>query len=523
MDSNESMEQKAIRGWIDKFDRDPVAIARHVIGVPEKSLWRGAREMMWSIVKNRKTAVQAGHAMSKDWTAGLMTIIWLLMHWGNGKVIITAPKMDQVKNIIFKEIEFQYARLRRRDPKFPKDALSTNRLFFKTHCWALGMTTKENEADSGDASSSKFSGFHSPNLLIIISESQGIEPAIYKQIRGLMTSPNCRLLEIGNPVLPFGDFYDHCTDPNKGYNVIHLPATESPNIVEGKEVIPGMASKAWLEEFQRDYSPNYEDDPQYQIRVLALFPQQASSAWIPLVKIKNAIGRKFEGSDDVKVGGLDVAGPGSDESVFCTLKGPQMLTQSPFRKIVTDQIVGWAMRIIQDEKLELMAIDYGYDPGVTNWLNSGRMPVMGVTFGKPKGWEHPKYENFGTFMWAQLRDAFMQDRIGIINDPMLISQLSSRRIETLPNGKMKLQSKKASGLKSPDRADALALAWHARMRLVGDDLDFADPGMSEAGRLEENVARMSEKPSSRLVSEEELNDIGAIGSIGSESDNLGIF
>lgn len=487
MDTNP--HQKAI-DVLRECKKDPIKIAQKLIGVPEVSLWDGVREMIGSIMTHRKTAVQAGHAMSKDWTAGLMTLIWLLMHWNNGKVIITAPKMEQVKSIIFKEIEFQYLRLRAKFPEFPKDAISTNKLYFNTQCWALGMTTKEGESeDAGSNSSSKFSGFHSPNILIIISESQGVEPAIYKQIRGLMTSPNSRLLEIGNPVLPFGNFFDHCMNPQLGYNVIHLPVSESPNIKAGREVVPGMVSREWLEEFQRDLGPEYEQDPEYQIRALALFPQQSSQAWIPLSKIRAAINKKFKNDDKLKVGGADVAGPGSDETVFCIFEGSRMLQQHTFRRFVTDQIVGWARGIIKDEKLEMMAIDYGYDPGVTNWLAFENLPVIGATFGKPKGWTDERYENFGTYMWALIRDAFMEERIGIVNDPVLISQLSSRRIERLPNGKIKLESKK--GNKSPDRADACVLAWYARTCIISGDPIGKNDSKNAATELNEQIERVS--------------------------------
>jgi hypothetical protein len=195
------------------------------MGIPQRSIWEGVREMFQSVMTNRKTAVQAGHAMSKDWTAGMLVITWLLMHWGKAKVIVTAPTNRQVKDILFKEIAVQYERLRANFPEFKKEWLTAQSLNFGPECFATGFTSDESEAIG------KFHGIHSPNMLIIISEAQACHPAVFKQVRGLMTSPNSRLIELGNPMVEFGEFYEHCTDPTKGYNVIHLPVSKSQTLL----------------------------------------------------------------------------------------------------------------------------------------------------------------------------------------------------------------------------------------------------------------------------------------------------
>lgn len=435
--------------------------------------------MVQSVMTHRKTAVKAGHAMSKDWTAGFLAIVWLLMHWGRAKVIVTAPTSRQVKEVIFKEISVNYEKLRIRFPEFRKDWLTTTNLNFGPECFVTGFTTKETNEMVG-----KFQGFHSPNMLIILSEAQAIDTTTYKQLRGLMTSGNSRLLELGNPIVPFGDFFEHCTNPQHGYNVIHLPVSMSPNIVAGKEIIPGMASTTWLEEFRKDLGEGYSEDPEYQSRALAEFPQQSSHAWIPLSKIKLAVNRRFKDSDRMRVGGLDTARAGDDETVHCVLEGPHMIKQDCFRKVLTPETVGWARMIIEEEKLDGLAVDEGYNPGILDWLAFERMPVHGVNFGAAS--PNEKYDNFGTYIWALLREAFMTEQISIVNDPVLISQLASRRIEPQPNKKLKLQSKK--GIKSPDRGDALALAWFMRIMMMGGD-QLAEGGESDAALLDGEIKR----------------------------------
>lgn len=458
--------------------------------------------MIDSVFMHRKTAVQAGHAMSKDWTSGLLAIMWLLIHWGKAKVIVTAPTMTQVKDVIFKEIASQYKRLRERFPEFRRDWLSTAKLEFSPECFVSGFTTKETNEMVG-----KFQGRHSPNMLIILSEAQAIDPMIFKQIRGLMTSPNSRLLELGNPLIPFGDFYEHCTQPQHGYNVIHLPVEMSPNIIEGREIVPGMCSQIWLDEFRDDLGAGYEEDPDYISRALALFPEQSSHAWIPLVKIKKCVNKRFRDSDTLRVGGLDPAGEGDDETVHCVLEGPAILKQDCFKKVLTPETVGWARGLIEDYELEGLAIDEGYNPGIRDWLNFEKMAVTGVSFGGES--PNEKFANMGTYMWSLVRSAIMNEEIGLINDPVLIYQLSSRRIEKLPNGKLKLESKKKSGRKSPDRADALVLAWFMRSRMIGADECINDAGAeSDSAQLEQEINRVSGRAKKRINEdpEEELED-----------------
>lgn len=425
--------------------------------------------------------------MSKDWTAGLLAILWLIYYWPRAKVIVSAPTGGQVKDILFKEIAVQYAALRKRFPDdFPRDALTTNHLRFSDDCFVKGFTTKETNDMIG-----RFQGFHSPNMLIILSEAQAISPEIFKQIRGLMTSGNSRLLELGNPLVPFGDFYEHCTNTSFGYKVIKLPVWLSPNLVAGKEVIPGMASREWLEEFRSELKSQGvapEEDPDWQARVDADFPQQSIHAWIPLMKIKACVqnfrGIRAKAKDSVKVGGLDPAGAGTDETVHVVLEGNAMQRMDCFRKVLTPETVGWARALIEDSDLEGLAIDEGYNPGIVHWLNFEKLAVTGVNFGGNS--PHEKLEDMGTYMWWLLRTAIMNEEIAIQNDPTLIYQLQSRRTERLPSGKIKLESKKKIR-KSPDRADALALAWYMRILVLGGDESFSAVGDSDASRAESDM------------------------------------
>ena len=428
---------------------------------------------------------------------------------------------------MFEEITKQYEKLRKFYPEFRRDWLTSTKLDFGTGCFALGFTTKDIGGMVG-----KFQGFKSPNMLIVISEAQAVEASVYKQIRGLMTSANSRILEIGNPLVEFGDFYEHCTNPRHGYKVMHLSCFDSPNVKAQREMIPGMVTHEYVENMKEELGAGYEDDPEWQSRVLGHFPQQSTRAWIPLSKIKSAVNRVFPEDDHLKVGGLDTAREGDDETVHCVLEGRTMIKQDCFKKVLTPQTVGWMRSLIESENLEVVAIDLGYNPGIYDDLNEMRMPVIGVNFGGES--PHKKLENMGTYMWWLLREAFMHDQIGIVDDPVLVSQLSSRRVEMTPKGKTKLESKakiKRTFTRSPDRADALAMAWYARMMLMGglEDVGSQNIGnesslldsaiQSVAGDISKKITNRIHRDGASALSKED-DDIGLSSTGALDSDGL---
>jgi hypothetical protein len=487
-------------------------------------MWWGADDILKAVFSNKKVAVQSGHSMSKDWTAGFLIIQWLLTYYDQAKVIITAPTDRQVREVIFGEVEKQWGRMCSLYPEFKRDQLTTNKLDIGTECFALGFTTRETSGTVG-----KFQGFKSPNILVIISEAQAVPATVYEQIWGLRTSENSRILELGNPLVEFGKFWEHCTNPRYGYKIIKLSCFDSPNVKAGREIIPGMVTLSYIKELREEIGQNYEDNPQYQSRVLGEFPQQSTNAWIPLSKIKLAVNRKFINDDIIAVGGLDVAREGNDETVHCVLRGRAQHKQDCFEKVLTPETVGWMRGLIEAGKLEAVAVDLGYNPGVFDDLNELSMPVIGINFGGTSPSE--KFENLGTYMWFLLRQAFMNNEIGILDDPILVSQLASRKAGMMEKGKIKLESKSKTGSAHWDRADALALAWYARFLTVGDQDNFSKQNISnESSRLDEFINSSSSDLTRKITKklslggasalDEELDDVGISGAGDLDSDSL---
>jgi hypothetical protein len=79
-----------------------------------------------------------------------------------------------------------------------------------------------------------------------------------------------------------------------------------------------------------------------------------------------------------------------------------------------------------------------------------------------KARNHAIYKDRAVEIWKNLSMQIDKREIVLINDPALISQLTTRKIFYDLKGRLRLESKddlRARGVKSPDRADAVAGAF----------------------------------------------------------------
>ena len=55
-----------------------------------------------------------------------------------------------------------------------------------------------------------------------------------------------------NPTRTSGTFFDAFHSKKQFYRCIHVSSEETPNVVLGRMVIPGLAGRAWIEEKKLD-------------------------------------------------------------------------------------------------------------------------------------------------------------------------------------------------------------------------------------------------------------------------------
>lgn len=245
---------------LSHYQVDPIAFQVDCLDVKQEYVWSKMQEVAESVRDNPKTAVKAGHGVSKSYEAARLALWFLCCHYPS-TVITTAPTNNQVEEILWREIRDSFA-----TRKIPINVEpSRTRLDFGEKWFALGFSTRP---DTVTSEATRFQGFHNEHLLVIFDEAAGIDPRIWKAAQHLLTSGHCRWLVIGNPTSDVGDFAD-CFKEDSDWHQITISVLDTPNYIEGREVIPGVSGRPYEAEQARKYG---KDSNEYKIRVLGEIP-----------------------------------------------------------------------------------------------------------------------------------------------------------------------------------------------------------------------------------------------------------
>jgi hypothetical protein len=100
----------------------------------------------------------------------------------------------------------------------------------------------------------------------------------------------------------------------------------------------------------------------------------------------------------------------------------------------------------------------------TDFESFGFINVNGINVGQ--GTDFPdRYRNLKAQLYWSLRERFQNGEVSGLDDEVSIAQLASIRYEINPRGQVQIESKEEArerGVKSPDRAEALMLAFADR-------------------------------------------------------------
>ena len=160
--------------------------------------------------------------------------------------------------------------------------------------------------------------------------------------------------------------------------------------------------------------------------------------------------------------GVDVARFGSDMTALCVRRGWRVESLRSFSHVDTMRTAGEAAALVRDHHIPAVFVDEGgLGAGVVDRLRELEAPVHGVQFGG-KARQSGRFANMRAELFWELRRLFNDNLIAIPRDEELISQLLGLRYDVTSAGQVKMESKSSlrkRGLRSPDKADALALAF----------------------------------------------------------------
>lgn len=494
--------QETASELIESWRRKPQIFCQDILGM--EKIWRLQDEMLdacpRAIAERKPIYVGSGHSLGKDYISSAIGL-WFLHSYSPSIVIETAPTDRQVKKIMWGETMRHFNNM-----KVPLGgkAFADPYLEIKKENWyLLGFTTKESGA-SKQAKGGKFQGFHSPNICVIVSEAQAVEDDIRDQIDAITTSQNTLMIFIGNPTRASGWFAKGLKDKTNNI-VFNFSCLENPNYIHDREVIPGLASRPWVEDKRRRWG---EDSALWQGRVLGQIPTKSINNIFSQALIDQMLARAQQVPTGDNCGvALDVAGDGDDESVAYAGRGGHVLEESAKTSQSAAQNALTCQKMTQAHKGNFIIVDCD-GMGIKEWQELNAMDlaktVQVVKYHGcgPSSKERAKHrdfecENQRADAWLLAAERAADGRASIPNDPLLIEELLE--VKRFENRKGKVQIEDKQDIKdrlgrSPDRADAwVMLQWGFEQNYRRAEREDRPQGIMYAAQQQETM--MAEEPS----------------------------
>ena len=316
-----------------------------------------------------------------------------------------------------------------------------------------------------DANPAATAGQHNKGkrMVLIFDEASEIADVIFDTAEGALTDENTEIifLLLGNCTRSSGAFYDAVFGRMKHRWKSWILDTRE---IEG-------TNKAQIAEWLQDYG---EDSDWFRVHVRGLPPRASSAQYIDMDLIQSAQKRRVVvAPEDPLVAGVDFAWGGADDNVIQPRCGsdarsiPAIRIKGEFTRdpaVLTGKLADLLTRKFMiagvERKLDMLFLDSaGIAAPVEARLRAlGFKNIVTVNFGAHS--PDMKYAYMRDYMWGKMKEWLASG--GIDADPQLEADLAGPCLVSDLQQRVKLEAKelmKKRGLKSPDRADALALTF----------------------------------------------------------------
>ena len=216
-----------------KYHDDPVGFCTDVLN---EVLTDDIITMLESVRDNVVTIARSANAVGKTFAAARVAVWFYKTHKKSQVYTAAAPPIENLKNLLWGEI----GSIVTKHPNiFRGDTVTTLNISRSPQEYINGVTIPT--AGTPQEREAKFSGKHAPNLLFILDEGDAIPLEVYKGIESCMSGGHVRLLVMFNPRSEIGPVWR--IEREHGAKVVHLSAFRHPNVIEGRDVIPGAVTR----------------------------------------------------------------------------------------------------------------------------------------------------------------------------------------------------------------------------------------------------------------------------------------
>lgn len=511
----------------EKYQNDPIGFSEKILG---NSFTDDIKKLCNSVRDHQITIAKSCNAVGKTHAAAAIAI-WFYKSFIGSQVYTCAYPEPKLKQLLWGEID--------------KILINNQELFAADQCNILNIKCKGNSFITGVTvpnsgteaqKEARFSGKHAPHLMFIIDEGDTIPDEVYRGIESCMSGGHFRLLVLFNPREERGPVYRMERDGIA--NVIELKAFNHPNVIEGKNIIPGAVDRnttarrinLWARPLMAEEIKGSEcfelpdfmigvqakdqkgkilpplkagtykiTSPELSYMVLAQYPAQsvyslinrydinlARSRWDQYVSTYGELPPKLTNP----ILGLDVAEFGIDTNVACLRYGNWVPIMETWKGIDTIATGKKAYRIYKDNNCCTANIDgtgvgagvapHMNDIGETNneivYANSIKV-ASSPTEATEEGLE---FVTLRDQLWWKCAEWLKTEQAMLPPNELLIEELLVAKRETSKN-KIKIMDKKTMRellKRSPDYADALCLTF-APQEIIDDGIISGDSAYSE--------------------------------------------
>jgi hypothetical protein len=448
------------------YETDPAAWVRDRLG---EHPWSRQVEILESVRDHPFTAVKSCHGVGKSFIASRAASWWLDSHPpGSARVVTTAPTGDQVKAILWSEINGAAVKAEQRGNPFPGRVNQTE--------WMIGNQLVGLGRKPSDYNQHAFQGIHARYVLVVIDEACGVLQHFWTAALSIATGEHCRVLAIGNPDDPASHFAQVCASPL--WHLIKISAFDSPNF-SGEAVPQALAEVLVSRSYEQTMAAEYgTGSPIYISKVLAEFPDDAEDGVVRLSKLRACcLPRDTAYTDEQLLPvelGVDV-GAGGDEAVIRERRGIVVGREWRTRTRDSEELVDLIVDAINETGATRVKVDsIGVGWGIVGSLRRRRAKkqhdavIVGVNVGEA-AIAPAKYLRLRSQIWWEvgrgLSESLAWDLSQLDEDDRdrLITQLTAPKYTHDAAGRIVVEKKedtKARIGRSPDNADALLLAFY---------------------------------------------------------------
>lgn len=445
----------------------PVTFQRTIL---RRNLWAKQKEICRAISTKRSVSIKGCHGSGKTFTVSGM-VPYELITQDEAIVLTIAPTLRQVK-LMWNEIESAIQAI----PSKLPERTTTGWEYAKKR-YAQGFSSSKGV---------NAQGFHGARVLILADEAIGISQDVWDAVEGIRAAGDVRLVKLCNPTVPEGAPYEDFTKLRGSTECITISAFDTPNLagltmdsllqLSEEELdyapFPWLTRRRWVKEMYYKWGPT---NPRFLARVLGEFPTQASDsvfqlAWVE--KIKEPIDEEQMRKDMLLYSqklciqvGLDIAGPGDDETSIAARMGPYVLLQKSWPKAdPLDEVLLELSKLMQrfpGVPIVIMADVVGIGFHFARAIARQRFDIREFKAGDP-ALDPRTFRNAKAQAYWNLREIVRANRLYGASDEDCIAQLADVRYRELPNGQIEIEHKeeaRARGSSSPDRAEALIMAF----------------------------------------------------------------